>query len=562
MALAKAFTEISTEEQLSRAGYEVTPENIAKQKAYFSDFQAGKTGDQNLFSPGWEPPKPSTPNPVDSTDSVRKEFNSMQAGLNTMQNSSTNSYMNSILESIVNPQAVDTSYLDELRKQRDAEITNDEQSRIDLAKKNAGGEYDALIAKAEEEKRKGMPKATIAAGERGGFMNTQFAGRAALQSTQGGDFVGAGGELESIKSAYDLNISQLQGAKINAMNKAEASMRAAIATGRSESFNDARSAYMEAQDLAERQSRANQDKLDAVIKWNKVQEQMNAPVLNAEAAVQDFALESMQTYLSGFSDLSPQELAGLTLNDIQQRIMGSDEYQQEIQNAEMGMDRETQVVRGGGGKSYLIDKKTGEIVQDYGYATSTGLGADGSIMPEKGKGLGKGFELTDQDIASLSGIFEDSQIPYLLSDLQNYDYDYVTYGMTPEQLNAVSGILSKGAQESKDKVNPPTYTEFVNQKRSQPGGPERQDYLAWYSELYGNANKGSQKPKSGITAGEYYSNSQLSKGASNAGMSVSEFEKLDRDEANQYIYPSTKDKEEEKDGMSEEEKAMMSEFFK
>ena len=66
-----------------------------------------------------------------------------------------------------------------------------------------------MITEAEESKRQGMPKALINAGQRGGLMNSQFAGAAAAFATQGEDFFGAGGKLENVKSALDKNISAL-----------------------------------------------------------------------------------------------------------------------------------------------------------------------------------------------------------------------------------------------------------------------------------------------------------------------------------------------------------------
>lgn len=116
-------------------------------------------------------------------------------------------------------------------------------SAIEEAGRAAGLEYDPLITEAEKAKRFGMPKATVAAGERGGFMNTQFSGAAALVPTEGGSWVGAGGELERIKSVYDDNISKLQANKQQAIAQAKIAARQAIRTGKQDDFNTAKSLY-------------------------------------------------------------------------------------------------------------------------------------------------------------------------------------------------------------------------------------------------------------------------------------------------------------------------------
>lgn len=276
------------------------------------------------------------PKLVSSSQNIRNEVNNLKTGITNLEQNPMNLQMQSILDSIMNPQAANTGDIDALEKMRqgiNAPFQQTELTQIEQAGQAAGAQYDPLIARAEEEKRKGMPKAVIAAGERGGFMNTQFAGRAALQATEGGDFVGAGGELESIKSAYDLNISDLQSRKAAAIEDAKASMSKFIRTGRAQDLDAAQKNYQLAQQAADRQFQQNQDKLNAVIKWNQVQAEMNKPVLQAEAAVQDFALESMEKYTSGFTDLSPQELASLTLRDIQERILNSQEYKDELQAA-------------------------------------------------------------------------------------------------------------------------------------------------------------------------------------------------------------------------------------
>lgn len=150
-----------------------------------------------------------------------------------------------------------SSALSGLLTQRDElkTITQSELDAINQEGSAAGSEYDALIADAQEAKRFGLPKAIVGAGERGGFMNTQFAGAAALTPIQGGGFVGAGGELERIKSVYDNNIQKVRIAKQQAIDTAKIAARKAILSGKKDDFNTAVSLY----ELA-RQS--HQDALD------------------------------------------------------------------------------------------------------------------------------------------------------------------------------------------------------------------------------------------------------------------------------------------------------------
>lgn len=110
-----------------------------------------------------------------------------------------------------------------------------------------GAKYDPLIAEAKESKTQGLAKATVGAGERGGFMNTQYAGQAALTPTEGGNFVGAGGELSRVKGVLDRNIQNLEMAKISAISEAENAARKAIRTGKKEDMKLAQDIYDRAQ---------------------------------------------------------------------------------------------------------------------------------------------------------------------------------------------------------------------------------------------------------------------------------------------------------------------------
>lgn len=143
-------------------------------------------------------------------------------------------------------------------------LSPEEQAQAERAGQQAGLQFDPLIGEAQEQKRKGMPKAVINAGERGGFMSTQFAGAAALGPTEGGDFVGAGGELENVKSVYDRNISNLQSQKKSAILNARAAAEQAIRTGKAADFDIANKLFTQAQQIHNNAITLAQEKVQAI----------------------------------------------------------------------------------------------------------------------------------------------------------------------------------------------------------------------------------------------------------------------------------------------------------
>lgn len=126
-------------------------------------------------------------------------------------------------------------------------FTQPEQERIQAAENQATASYKPAVIQAEEAKAQGLPKDIVEAGQRGGFMNTQYAGAAALLPTQGGNFVGAGGVLDKISSAYDANIAQANANLSAAVEKAKYLTQQAIQTGDDAVLQDARQAYSDAQ---------------------------------------------------------------------------------------------------------------------------------------------------------------------------------------------------------------------------------------------------------------------------------------------------------------------------
>lgn len=158
-----------------------------------------------------------------------------------------------------------------LQQARDAINTQTQAdiAAIDAAGAAAGEEYNPLIIAAQEEQRQGMGKAVVTAGQRGGLMNTQFAGSAAAVLTpearqaletlkaQGFDvqlpgnesWVGKGGELENIRNVYSANISKIQALQKQAIAAARSAAMKYQRDGKIENYNIAKDLYDQAKGL-------------------------------------------------------------------------------------------------------------------------------------------------------------------------------------------------------------------------------------------------------------------------------------------------------------------------
>lgn len=122
-----------------------------------------------------------------------------------------------------------------------------DQDKIDAQARAAGAQYDTLITDAKTSKEQGMAKATVGAGQAGGFLNSQFSGAAAYAPTEGGNFVGAGGDLERTQSAYDDAITKLNVQRDAAMTQARIAAETAIRTGKADDLTALKTAFEEAQ---------------------------------------------------------------------------------------------------------------------------------------------------------------------------------------------------------------------------------------------------------------------------------------------------------------------------
>lgn len=147
---------------------------------------------------------------------------------------------------------------------QDNGLTAEEKARVDNAANAVKAQYDALIAKAQRQAELGNADALVSAGERGGFLNTQIAGVAALTPTKGRTFVGEGGKLYEIASGYDATIAQLQAEQISAVQKAREAETEAIRTGNSKKWQQAMDMYNAAADLVTKKSQLQRDKVQAL----------------------------------------------------------------------------------------------------------------------------------------------------------------------------------------------------------------------------------------------------------------------------------------------------------
>jgi len=322
------------------------------------------------------------------------------------------------IETAYNSTIADLNSLSEVRTAYDslnAPFSAQDEGQVNAAGNTAGLEYDSRIAQAREEKRQGMARATIGAGERGGFMNTQFAGIGALMPTEGDTFVGTGGELSRIQDQYSLTIAELENAKQVAIQKAKSAEREYIKTGRRQAYDDLLKYTSEARATADQQIQQANAKTTALLNAKKLQDELNKPVIEATEAVQKYAVKSMEDYASGFVDLEPADIPNLTLKQIQERILRSDEYKLEAQG-------EQDKAAGSDYQEYKNLQKLGEIPANMTYLGYQKLLAT-QYGTEKAGGSKNGFSFSSGDQTKLLGS------GFSLQDMKNIEADVETAGL-------------------------------------------------------------------------------------------------------------------------------------
>ena len=87
-------------------------------------------------------------------------------------------------------------------------------------------------------------------------------------------------------------------------------------------------------------------------------------------------------------------------------------------------------------------------------------------------------------------------------------------------------------------IMPKTYEEFIEMANEETGRnffPEDPYAKQMYQDYLSQLKEGTEAEQEVITAKDYFSDTQIAKGALNAGMSITDFGNLSKDEANQYI---------------------------
>lgn len=164
-------------------------------------------------------------------------------------------------------------------------LTAEERSAVEAEARSAGAEFEPLISEAVEQRRRQLPRALVEAGERGGFLSTQFAGAAALEPVAGDSFIGAGGELANIENAYNSAIQNLRGRQIEAMRSARIAAGKAVRSGRKEDLELAQNIFKEAKSNYEAEQKLLGDKVDKLTKIESERRQQAQEIRLSEQAL-------------------------------------------------------------------------------------------------------------------------------------------------------------------------------------------------------------------------------------------------------------------------------------
>lgn len=274
----------------------------------------------------------------------------------------------------------------ELQNIRNGIYSTEQQARIDEAAKAAEAEGNQAIREAEKQKEQGMPKALIAAGQRGGLMNTQFAGVAALLQTEGNTFVGAGGELERIQSSYDSNIADARDRATIAINNAKENARNAIESGAREDLELAQRDYEEAKAAWDEQrelQRQKQADIAAMAKqeaeFNKLKGEENAKTIenmvNAGFTPEDIpAWKFQQMDIDSGQNPGSSQIAYLGAYAEKQRVDAKNDLNMASDFA--GLFKNMQV----GGPPVTIGDSTYSMLDHGDESTGTESGAGGQYL--------------------------------------------------------------------------------------------------------------------------------------------------------------------------------------
>lgn len=317
-----------------------------------------------------------------------------------------------------------------------------QQSQIDSAGNSTGADYDNLIRQAQYEKEQGMAKSTVNAGERGGFMNSQYSGIAATNPTVGGNFIGNGGQLQGIKSQYDLNIQSLQVKKMAAVSAAKASMQQYIDSGTQQSFQNAITEYDRAHQAQQAQEKATADAQKAALDAQKASFDLSVPISQAGDAVQSYVLDQVKKYpsviadyvnlggkLADFNNLSADQITALiSQNKDYQAAQATDnlgpgtigEYQYAVGQGYKGSFMDYQKQKSDQSNSGLTDiLKTLQIQQLQNTLQGTDSQRTAAGYADRIKSSGSVIDNLESTISSDYRFLVDSSLPDQLSTLRS-----------------------------------------------------------------------------------------------------------------------------------------------
>lgn len=227
----------------------------------------GTTTATPVPAPSPTPTAPTAPTPTSQT-STDQQYTSDDGG-NTWR-------LKTAAELAAKPLSTSETVMNEYIKSIQAlnrGISAQEEDQAQAAGRAAGAQYDPLIKKAQEEKKQGMAKGLIRAGQAGGFLSSQMAGVASFAETEGGTWVGAGGVLERMQDEYSGAIASLEAAKMAAVQQAEAAQRKAIRTGKQEDLDNLTKAFSMAQAVEDQKAQKARDSLNELKILNDIAKQ-------------------------------------------------------------------------------------------------------------------------------------------------------------------------------------------------------------------------------------------------------------------------------------------------
>ena|SRR3990167_4954801 len=184
---------------------------------------------------------------------------------------------------------------------------------------------DFKIRESELAKREAEDKAAIEKGFAGSKEELQISQEEELAKAEGRTRIGGFltrmevEDIQKMQRLHRLELSAFEGQKQQALQTAQRAYS-------DQNYQLAKDQLNLVKSIEEQTYARKQDYFNNVLKFK----QMSTPIMEAEQAVQDYALKALMTYRSGFTDLKTEDIPRLTLAEIQRRILSSKEYQAEL----------------------------------------------------------------------------------------------------------------------------------------------------------------------------------------------------------------------------------------